>query len=82
MKKYCEVSFSVKSILNKTCCELNLYDIVIQAVTHTLINYYIRYRMCGYPLKNNHLDCLQDVIHKFMTKINVRQDSISSVTKW
>ena len=39
-------SFSVKSDLNKTCCELNLSDNRILAVTHKLINY-VRYTKEG-----------------------------------
>ena len=41
-------TFSVKSVLNKTSCELNPSDSVIPVVTHKLVNYYVRYKMYIY----------------------------------
>ena len=48
-----EVVFSVKSVLNKTCCELNPPGSVIPAITHKLINCYVTYSLYIY-LSINH----------------------------
>ena len=55
IKRYCEVVLSVTSVLNKACCELNLSDSVDLAVTHEIINFYVRYRIYTYPLEKSWL---------------------------
>ena len=54
LKNNCEMVFLSK-ISVKISVELNPSDSVIPALPHKFINYYVRYRMCAYPLKESWL---------------------------